>query len=66
VVYLLFKNLTFAAGLAAGSPVFTAIPWIVIGVAVLGIAYALFLKVKRPDDYKMIGRTVLEEAHERV
>jgi amino acid transporter len=65
VVYLLFKNLKFAAGLAAGSPVFTAIPWIVGVSAVLGIAYALFLKFKMPEDYKLIGRTVLEEAHER-
>jgi amino acid transporter len=66
VVYLLFKNLKFAAGLAAGSPVYTAIPWIVLVTAVLGVAYALYLKLARPDDYQLIGRTVLEEAHERV
>jgi len=65
VVYLLFKNLKFAAGLAAGSPVFTAIPWIVVGLAVLGVAYAFYLKLAKPDDYQLIGRTVLEEAHER-
>jgi amino acid transporter len=65
VVYLLFKNLSFAAGLAAGSPVYTAIPWIVLGTAIVGFGYALYLKVSKPAFYKLIGRTVLEEAHER-
>jgi amino acid transporter len=66
VVYLLGKNLDFAAGAAADSPVFKATPWIVLAVYVLGLAYALWLKSARPSIYDEIGRTTIEEAHERV
>jgi amino acid transporter len=51
VIYLLFKNLDFAAGAAASSPFFKAIPWIVLAVAVIGIAYALLLRKTQPEIY---------------
>jgi amino acid transporter len=66
VVLLLGQNLDFAAGAAADSPVFKATPWIVLGVYLIGLAYALWLKSARPQVYDEIGRTTLEEAHERV
>ena len=65
VVYLLFTNLGFAAGAAATSPFFHAIPWMVLIVAVGSYGYALYLKSRHPDEFKMLGRTVMEEAHER-
>jgi hypothetical protein len=65
VVYLLFDNLSFAAGLAAGSPVYTATPYIVIGTFVVGVLFALYLKYRNPAKYEMAGRIVMEESHER-
>ena len=66
VVWLLIDNLEFAGGLAAGSPVFKAIPWIVVGTFLLGLLGVLFLRAKHPEVYRSIGRTVMEETHERV
>jgi amino acid transporter len=65
VVYLLFSNLSFAGGGAAGSPFFHAIPWIVLATFVLAAAGALWLRRARPAVYAEVGRTVLEETHER-
>jgi amino acid transporter len=65
VVYLLFDNLSFAAGAAAGSPVYTAIPYVVIGVFVLGLLCALYLKYRRPERFELAGRLVMEESRER-
>lgn len=65
VVYLLFTNLSFAAGAAASSPFFHAIPWIVLAIAVLSLGYALYLRQRHPEDYKLLGKTILEEAQER-
>lgn len=65
VVYLLIDNLEFAGGLAAGSPFFKAIPWIVIGTFVSGLVGVLYLRSQHPDAYSTIGRTVMEETHER-
>lgn len=65
VVYLLIDNLEFAGGLAAGSPFFKAIPWIVIGTFVAGLVGVLFLRTRNPEVYHSIGRTVMEETHER-
>lgn len=61
VVYLLFQNLSFAAGGAASSPFFAAIPWVVLAVGALGVAYALVVRWRRPDLYAQLGRTVLSE-----
>jgi amino acid transporter len=66
VVWLLGSNLTFAGGAAAGSLFFKAIPWIVIATFLIGLGYGLFLKQTRQDIYQQIGKTVLEETHERV
>ena len=65
IVYLLFKNLNFAAGAAAGSPFFKAIPWVVLAIAVIGVVYAVVLAVRKPELYRQMGRTALVEAHER-
>jgi amino acid transporter len=65
VVYLLWDNLTFAGGGAAGSPFFKAIPYIVVGSFLVGLALVLWLRSRSPAVYQAIGRTVFEEAHER-
>jgi amino acid transporter len=65
VVYLLFSNLDFAAGLAASSPIYKATPWIVVGVFLLGLAVAVGIRMADPSRYALIGRVVLEESHER-
>jgi amino acid transporter len=65
VVYLLFSNLSFAAGAAASSPVYKATPYIVIGVGVVGVVVALILRAVSPEKYERIGSTVLAESHER-
>ncbi|HMD45135.1 MAG TPA: APC family permease, partial [Acidimicrobiales bacterium] len=60
VVYLLFANLSFAAGAAASSPVFAATPWIVLAVAALGLVGAEVLRRTDPARHARIGRTVLD------
>jgi hypothetical protein len=65
VVWLLIDNLEFAGGLAAGSPFFEAIPWLVVGTFVFGLLGVLLLKSRSPEVYQAIGRTVFEETHER-
>jgi hypothetical protein len=65
VVWLLIDNLEFAGGLAAGSPFFEAIPWLVVGTFVVGLLGVLLLKSRSPEVYQAIGRTVFEETHER-
>ena len=65
-LYLLWSNRNFAAGLAADSLVFQWMPVYVIGIFVIGVVYALYVRSKAPDVYAEIGRTTVEEAHERV
>ncbi|CPZ16856.1 Putative amino acid permease family protein [Mycobacteroides abscessus] len=65
VVYLLAKHASFAAGTASNDWVFAAIPWVVAAAGIGGIALALTLKYTAPHRYDDLGRTVLEEAHER-
>lgn len=65
VVYLLFSNLSFAAGAASNSPVYTITPYAVIGVGVLGAVMALVLRATDRSRYERIGSTVLAESHER-
>jgi hypothetical protein len=43
-------NLDFAAGAAAGSPVFKATPWIVLATFVIGVVYSLWLRSANPGD----------------
>ena len=65
VIYLLGENASFAAGTAATDWVFTLIPYVVGVVGIGGILLAVLLKYKAPERYSELGRTVLEEAHER-
>jgi amino acid transporter len=65
-LYLLWTNRNFAAGLAADSLVFQYMPYYVIGLLVIGVVYALYVRATRPAIYQEIGRTTIEEAHERV
>ncbi|NUS08336.1 MAG: APC family permease, partial [Nonomuraea sp.] len=58
VVLLLFQNQEAAAGPAAESALFTAIPWIVLGLAIAGATLALYLKSRKPEKYALIGRIV--------
>jgi len=65
VVWLLWDNRAFAAGYAANSLVFKAGPYIILAVFVLGLAYAVWMRYAKPDAYAEIGRTVIEDSHER-
>ncbi len=65
VVWLLLDNIQFAGGAAADSPFFKAIPWLVIGTFVLGLVGVMVLRSRSPEVYRAIGRTVMEETHER-
>ncbi|WP_406860057.1 APC family permease [Streptomyces sp. HUAS MG47] len=65
VVVLLIVNMETAAGLAADSLVYKAIPWIVGLVFFGGLGLGLWLKIRRPERYEIIGRIVLEDAAER-
>jgi amino acid transporter len=65
VVWTLWDNRAFAAGLAANSLVMKAGPYFILAVFVLGLAYAVWMRFAKPQNYAEIGRTVLEESHER-
>ncbi|GAA2222313.1 APC family permease [Streptomyces nogalater] len=65
VVVLLVVNMDTAAGTAAGSLFFEAIPWIVGLVFFGGCGLGLYLRARRPERYEVIGRIVLEDAAER-
>ncbi|WP_432843038.1 APC family permease [Dactylosporangium sp. CA-092794] len=65
VVYLLFSNLEFAGGGAAGSPFFHAIPYLVFGTFAVGLVLVFVLKMRSPATYAAIGRHVFDEAKER-
>lgn len=66
VVLLLLQNQKAAAGdKAASSAFYTAIPWIVGGTIVLGVSLALYLKLRNPEKYALIGRVVMEDTVER-
>jgi amino acid transporter len=62
---LLFKNLSFAAGLQSHSLMVAYMPEEIFGALILGLVYAYWVKAKHPAVYEEIGRTVLLEAHER-
>ncbi|MFE3057871.1 APC family permease [Nocardia sp. NPDC059239] len=65
VVLLLVLNMDTAAGSEAGSLILKATPYLVAAVAIAGIGYALYLRRTDPGRYALLGRTVLEESHER-
>ncbi|WP_445262265.1 APC family permease [Pseudomonas sp. EA_15y_Pfl1_P104] len=60
VVYLLFAHLDFAAGAAAGSLFFKAIPWIVLGSFAIGGGLALYFRFYDRRKYQIIGSIVME------
>ena len=61
VVYLLWEHKDAAAGAAAGTLVFKLMPWIVVGLFVLGAALATYLKFRDPRRFELIGRIVYDE-----
>jgi amino acid transporter len=65
VVWLLVDNLDTAAGPAASTPFFHAIPWLVVTLFLVGVAGALALRRRRPDLYAILGRVVLDDSRER-
>ncbi|MEU9117206.1 APC family permease [Streptomyces sp. NPDC048483] len=65
VVALLVINMDTAAGEAADSLFFRAIPWIVGLVFCGGLGLGWYLKARQPHRYEIIGRIVLEDAAER-
>jgi amino acid transporter len=65
VVWTLWDNRAFAAGLAANSLVFKTGPYVILAFFVVGLAYAVWMRFAKPGTYAEIGRTVMEESHER-
>jgi hypothetical protein len=65
VVVQLFLHLDAAGGAAAQSLAFRLVPLIVLGVAAVGVATALYLKVRAPERFAVIGRVVLQDSTER-
>jgi hypothetical protein len=54
-----------ARGYAANSLVFKAAQYIILAVFVLGLAYVVWMRFAKPGAYVEIGRTVMEDSHER-
>ncbi|MFJ4649906.1 APC family permease [Nocardia sp. NPDC088792] len=65
VVLLLVLNMGTAAGDESSSLILKATPWLVAAIAIGGFAFAEYLKRRSPARYALLGRTVLEETHER-
>jgi amino acid transporter len=61
VIYLMIANMAAAAGSAAESPLFKAIPWVVVILLFGSMAVAYYLRRVKPDVYNRIGRTVFDE-----
>ncbi|BDY28866.1 APC family permease [Mycolicibacterium mageritense] len=61
VIYLMATNMAAAAGVAAESPLFRAIPWIVATLLLGSMALAWYLRAVKPTMYERIGRTVFDE-----
>ena len=55
----------FAAGYQSNSLMVKYLPYEIVGTLIFGLLYALWVKSKHPDIYEEIGRTTMEEAHER-
>jgi Amino acid transporters len=66
VVWLLIDNIKFAGGAGSAAPFFTAIPYLVVLTALVGLAGVLWLRARNRPVYDAIGRTVFEETHERI
>ncbi|MDH6195564.1 amino acid transporter [Mycobacterium frederiksbergense] len=61
VIYLMATNMATAAGAAAQSPLFKAIPWIVVALLFGSMAMAWYLRKAKPLMYERIGRTVFDD-----
>ncbi|MGE0219099.1 APC family permease [Mycolicibacterium sp.] len=61
VIYLMVVNMAVAAGAAADSLLFKAIPWIAVGLLVGSCGLAWYLRGARPHIYARIGRTVFDD-----
>lgn len=61
VVYLLFAHLDFAAGTAASSQFFKAIPWIVLASFGVGGGIALYFRLYDRRKYQIIGSIVMDD-----
>jgi hypothetical protein len=55
----------FAAGYQSNSLMVKYLPYEIAGTLIFGLLYALWVKSKHPEIYEEIGRTTMEEAHER-
>jgi amino acid transporter len=64
-LYLLWTNRDFAAGYGSDSLIFKLMPLYVVLTLAVGFAYTLWLRRAHPRIYDEVGRTTLEEAHER-
>jgi amino acid transporter len=64
-IYLLVKNIDTAAGAASKDLVLQLTPYIIAVVFAFGLGYALYTRSKNPAKYEILGRIVLEDAHER-
>lgn len=64
VIYLLITNLPFIAG--SEDLVVTLIPYYVLGVFVIGVVYALYLKKAHPSRYDRIGTVYDDEDIEEI
>ena len=56
----------FAAGYQSNSLMVKYLPHEIAVTLIFGLLYALWVKSKHPEIYEEIGRTTMEEAHERV
>jgi amino acid transporter len=65
VVWALWQSLAVAAGVASNSNVLKAGPYMIVAVFVIGLVYAIWLRQANPAVYAEIGRTVMDDAHER-
>ena len=67
VLVLLFQAVGsgFAAGYQSNSLMVKYLPYEIAGTLIFGLLYALWVKSKHPEIYEEIGRTTMEEAHER-
>lgn len=62
---LLIVNLDTVAGEAAETLLFRLIPWIVIGLFLVGIAIAFYLHSYDPTKYERVGRIIYVDSIER-
>lgn len=65
VVVFFIRNLGVALGPSAETLFGRLIPFIVIGVFIIGLALALYLRSSNPERYALIGRVVYEDSTER-